>query len=108
MQRVCSVLIAVLIHIQSRHRELRLCRIGRIGIIVGEFVCDGLGIVEAALVNVLGQCFKQLGRLDLRLQFAALVLVETDQQADRDNHAGNHIAAVLSPPRFHLINLFFF
>ncbi len=107
-ERGCRILVAILVHVETRHRQLGLRRVGRIGIVRRQFGGDDLRLFEVAIADMNRQRFIQLRRLDLRIDLVALVLVVADEQSHRENDTCDDIAAVLSPPRAHLFNLFFF
>ncbi len=108
VQRVRRILITILIHVEPRHCQFRLCCIGRICIIQRQLIGNKHRIVDIAVGEMICQFLKQHRRFYLRFQFAALVVIPTKQQTSANNDSANNVAAILRPPPTHFLNLFFF
>ena len=107
-ESIRSILIAVLVHVKTRHRKLGLRRVARIGICRAQLVSSDLCLLQLAVNDVIGQRFVQCRRLHLCVELAVLIVVHAEQQQRTCSDAKDDVTAVLRPPASYLIDLFFF
>ncbi len=65
LQHVGCILVAVLVHVQTRNGELRLRRVRRVGKFGMQSASDDFGVIEVAVNDIIGELLVQRRCLDL-------------------------------------------
>ena len=78
VEDIGCILVAILFHVQARHRELRLRRVRRVRVGAAKIGGNGLRSFEITLADVFRELLEQRRRFELRIQLAGLVIVDAE------------------------------
>ena len=108
VQCLGCVLVAVLVHVQSRHSEFRLRCVGTVPVLAIELGGRRFRGLQIAAGHVLREVVVKCRCGNFRIDLLRLVVIDPEQDGRAERDAANHVQAVVRPPRTHLVNLFFF
>ena len=108
IEHINSILVAILVHVQARHRKPGLRGVRAVPVLTVEPARGCLRRLQVAVGHVLRDLVVQDRRRDRVLDLLRLVVIDAEQDERAERDATNDLPAVVRPPRPHFLNLFFF